>query len=144
MYIDNILSVIQSCHEPYGVYWNYCVYPITRLSYPGSPKVMLLLWLTHSVPVNQSDNLFLFLLILLYSIVPTLLRTNKWYTHTHTHILDNNVQNQWSMHQIMCSLSPWNISHRSATTSEVWNIMNGITIWNDHHECDKHKIRFFG
>ena len=43
VHLDNILSVIQSCQEPYGVYWNYCAYPITRIIYQGSPKVMLIL-----------------------------------------------------------------------------------------------------
>ena len=69
----------QSSQEPPGAYWNDCAYPITRMLHPGLPKVMLILWLTHSATVNPLDNLFE--LILLYSIVPTLLRTNKLYTH---------------------------------------------------------------
>ena len=43
MYIDNILPVSQRYQEPPGVSWNYCARPITRLFYPGSPKVKLIL-----------------------------------------------------------------------------------------------------
>ena len=43
VHIDNILPVSQSYQEPPGVSWNYCAYPITRLIYPGLPKVKLIL-----------------------------------------------------------------------------------------------------
>ena len=62
MYIDNILPVSQSYQEPPGVSWNYCACPITRLIYPGLPKVKLILGLTHFALVNQLDH-FLLLII---------------------------------------------------------------------------------
>ena len=84
MHIENVLSVSQSCHEPLDVSLNYCAYPITRLIYPGLPKPILI----HSALVNQADNLFIFVLLLLYLIVPTILRTNTRYTHTRKTYLD--------------------------------------------------------
>ena len=41
--IDNILLVSQRYQEPPGVSWNYCACPMTRLIYPGLPKVKLTL-----------------------------------------------------------------------------------------------------
>ena len=129
---EHILSVNQSCREldlldltlllviqePPGVYWNYCVYPITRMIYPGLPKVMSILWLTHSAPVKQSDNLFLFLLILLYSIVPTLLCTNTWYTHM-------SIEGSWrhgahSLFDRFCFSSFWASTHTVHIKWTVW------------------------
>ena len=86
MYIDNILPVSQSYQEPPGVSWNYCACPITRLIYPGSPKMKLigLLWLTHFALVNQLDHFYFLLYLYCYFCIQLYLHccTNKWYTHT--------------------------------------------------------------
>ena len=39
----HVLSVSQSRQEPIGVCWSCCGYPITRLIYPGLPKLMVIL-----------------------------------------------------------------------------------------------------
>ena len=41
-----------------GVIWNYCACPKTRLIYPGLPKMMLILRLTHFALVNKLDHFF--------------------------------------------------------------------------------------
>ena len=85
MYIDNILPVSQSYQEPPGVSWNYCACPITRLIYPGSLKVKLILWWTHFALVNQLDLFFLYLYC--YFCIQLYLHccANKWYTQTQLH-----------------------------------------------------------
>ena len=97
MYIDNILPVSQSYQEPPGVSWNYCACPITRLIYPGSPKVKLILWLTHFALVNQLDHFYFLLYLYCYFCIQLYLHccTNKWYTHMASlckyDLADNNV-----------------------------------------------------
>ena len=73
---------------------------------------------------------FILLIVSILLIIPVL-------PLIHSHILDNNVQKQvkYAPNNVYAlTMEPFAQVCNSATTSKVRNIMNGITIWNDHHE----------
>ena len=83
MYIDNILPGSQSYQKPPGVSLNYCACPITKLIYPGLPKVKLILWLTHFALVNQLDHFFSYVCIAISVSNCTFIVVRINDTHTH-------------------------------------------------------------